>query len=242
MVMWSVAVLEPALPLAEQERQRFPGADLAGGVGAMVDERPDRMEPVALLERRRGLLLLAVCGHQRRVHIDDQRPRSARLAIWGVPAGGRPRGPTGRGPRRVDRAQRPLRVRGERVDQPADRRVRPDQPEHRWLPPQHGDIRQAVPAHRQRHREIEQDLRWVVHRGRLPPPRQRGPQLTVQTGRPDRLQQQHRAGLRHTPNAALVDPNPGIQAGRVLHQKGAPDPCDDGPQQAPSFQVRSTFP
>jgi hypothetical protein len=39
---------------------------------------------------------------------------------------------------------------------------------------------QAVPAHRERHREIEEDLRRVVHRERAPPPGQRRRQHPVQ--------------------------------------------------------------
>jgi hypothetical protein len=53
---------------AEQERQR-----LAGALGAVIDERPQRMEAEPALDRRRRGLLLRVRGDQGGVHVDDQR-------------------------------------------------------------------------------------------------------------------------------------------------------------------------
>jgi hypothetical protein len=44
-------------------------------LGSVVDERQQRVKTEASLERRASLLLLAVRGHQRRVHVDDQRAR-----------------------------------------------------------------------------------------------------------------------------------------------------------------------
>ena len=54
----------------QQDGQRF-----AGPGRAVVGKRAQRMEPIALLERRTSLLLLGVRGDQRRVQIDDQRIR-----------------------------------------------------------------------------------------------------------------------------------------------------------------------
>ena len=61
--MWSAAVLLPALP-APQRR----GEELAG----VVAERQHRVEAESLLERRRGLFLLAVADHDRGVQVDHQ--------------------------------------------------------------------------------------------------------------------------------------------------------------------------
>lgn len=44
---------------------------------------------------------------------------------------------------------------------------------HVRLGPQHADIREAVPAQRDREGNIQQDLARIVHRPRLPPRRQR---------------------------------------------------------------------
>ena len=67
-LMWSAAVFDPAFPGAAAPpaapRCRRP----------VVDERPQRVEPVPALERRRGGLLVRVRGDQGRVEVDDQRP------------------------------------------------------------------------------------------------------------------------------------------------------------------------
>jgi hypothetical protein len=57
------------------------------------------------------------------------------------------------------------------------------------------DVGQAVPAHRQRHRQVEQDLGRVVHRRRRPPRRERGRQATVEPDRPRGLGHQDPTGL-----------------------------------------------
>ena len=54
------------------------------------------------------------------------------------------------GPRRPDRGERLRSGGGEGVDEPGDRRVGGHRPEHGRLGPQHGDIREAVPAQRDR--------------------------------------------------------------------------------------------
>ena len=59
-------------------------------VGAVVDERPQRMEPEPAFERRRRLLLVRVRGNQRGVDVDDQRPVGVDAVIGGVLAGQRP--------------------------------------------------------------------------------------------------------------------------------------------------------
>ena len=58
--MWSVALLDPALP---------GGEELAG----VVAEREQRMVADSVLERRRGLLLLRVADQHVRVEVDHQR-------------------------------------------------------------------------------------------------------------------------------------------------------------------------
>ena len=54
---------------------------LAGPVGAVVQERPQRVMPEAALERRAGVLLVGVARHECRVDIDDQRRLRVRLVI-----------------------------------------------------------------------------------------------------------------------------------------------------------------
>ena len=56
--------------------------------------------------------------------------------------------------RRPDRRQRPRRLPGQLADQAGDHRIRRHRPEQRGLFPQHGHVGQAVPAQRQRHRQV----------------------------------------------------------------------------------------
>src|SRR3712207_7318532 len=53
--------------------------------------RSQRVVPESLLERRRGLLLLAVRGDQHTVDVHDQRPRHTDVVIRGTPPGQPPR-------------------------------------------------------------------------------------------------------------------------------------------------------
>jgi len=125
----------------QQDRQRLPAA-----LGSVVKERVERMEAETPLERRGGQLLLRVRGHQRGVHVDDQRPRGLDVVIRGVLAGQRPRPRTGRGPGGIDRRQCRGSVGGQGVDQPGHRRIRGHRAEHLRMRPQLGDVGQAVPA------------------------------------------------------------------------------------------------
>lgn len=123
--MWSAAVLLPAFPGPEQHRER-----LAGPVGAVVGEGPQRVMAVAALERRPRVLLIGVRGHERRVDIDDQRRLRARPMVGGVLAGELPDPGPGGGPGGVDRREGPRGVGGERVDRAGHGRVGRDGPVH----------------------------------------------------------------------------------------------------------------
>jgi uncharacterized protein YegP (UPF0339 family) len=109
------------VPGPQLDHQQFRGA-----LGPVVDERAQRMEPVPLLERRLGVLLVRMRGHQGGVYIDDQRIRYVPAVIRGVGTGQRPRLPTRLGPGIVDCPQRRWSVLGEPGDQPGDRRIRSD--------------------------------------------------------------------------------------------------------------------
>jgi hypothetical protein len=103
----------------QQHRQRLPAA-----LGAVVEERPQRVVAEPALERRRRPLLVRVGGHQRRVEIDDQRRRGARPAVGGLLAGQGPYPRAGRRPRRVNRGQGRGGVGRPRGDRARHRRVR----------------------------------------------------------------------------------------------------------------------
>ncbi|GES33675.1 hypothetical protein San01_61630 [Streptomyces angustmyceticus] len=84
---------------------------------------------------------------------------------------------------------------GERVDEAGDGRVGGDWPEQLGLGPQHRNVRQAVPAQRDRQGQIEQDFAGIMHRPGLAPRLQGRRERGIQTGPPDRLHQQYPAGL-----------------------------------------------
>src|SRR3712207_9114237 len=90
--------------------------------------RSQRVVPESLLERRRGLLLLAVRGDQHTVDVHDQRPRHTDVVIRGTPPGQPPRPRPGRRPRLIDGGQHGIGGAGgppPRPDRPRDGRIPP---------------------------------------------------------------------------------------------------------------------
>ena len=116
-VRWSAAVLEPAFPGRSSAASGSPGAGRA-----VVDERPQRVVPEPVLERRRRAFLLRVRGDQGGVHVDDQR--STRRRCRGRGRGHRPAPTPGPGPRRGRCRSRPAR----RSHEERDRRARDARP------------------------------------------------------------------------------------------------------------------
>ena len=208
----------PGVARTQQHRQR-----LAGAISTVVDKRPQRMVPVSALERRRGAFLVRVRGHQRRVDVDDQRRAGVDSAVGGALAGQLPGPrPSGR-PRGRDRGERTGRIGGEPVDRPRYRRVRGHRAVDPGLGAHHGDVGQAVPTQRERHRQIEHDLRRVVHRVRQPPRPQRRKQLAIQPDRPNGLGEQQPTGLRHDLRAGGINDRARIEPTTLAHLEGAPD-------------------
>jgi hypothetical protein len=100
--MWSAAVLLPALPRRSVAARNSP---------VLSGERQHRVEPECLLERRRGLLLLAVTHHNGCVQVDDQAGelpasgRRGRERLAGELGALRPDDVAGRRPGSCDRPQ-----------------------------------------------------------------------------------------------------------------------------------------
>jgi hypothetical protein len=180
------------------------------------------MEAEAALERRGGLLLLRVRGHQRGVHVDHQRPARVGLVVGGVLTGQRPGPRAGGGAGGVDRGQRRGGVGGEGVDQPGHRGIGGDRAEDFRRGAQLGEVGQAVPANRQADRQIQQDLARIVPGQRPPPRRDRLRQGAGQANGLRGAQQEHRAGVRHDAGALPVDCQGRVPPDTLLHQKGAP--------------------
>jgi hypothetical protein len=109
-------------------------------------------------------LFVRVRGDQAGIHINHHP------ALLHRRAGVVPDPLPGRRPRRVDRRQNRVGVRGQGRDQPRHRRVRGDPAEHTRLGAQHRDIGCSVPAQRDRDRQIGHDLPRVMDRERLTPP------------------------------------------------------------------------
>ena len=119
-------------------------------------------------------------GHDRGINIHrDQRPSPARRPI----ASQRPGSLTSGSARPADRFRRPRRVRRQRADQPRDHRVGRHRPGQLRLGAQHRDIGQAVPAQRQRHHQVSNDLPGSCT-ARAPPPGQPAGQALAQARNP----------------------------------------------------------
>jgi hypothetical protein len=222
----------PGVAGPQHDGQRLPARR-----GAVVGECGQRVKPVGLLPRRRGLLLLRVRGHERGVDVHrDQRPARARRPAPGQ----RPGSFAGGGPRGADRPQRPGRLRSQRADQPGHHRIGGHRAGQLRLRAQHRHIGQAVPAQRQRHHQIGEDLPRVMRRPRRPPPGQPRRQAPAQAGGPQRLQQQQRPSLGHETPAIGGHGDLGTAHG-ILHLESAFGSARTGPQQALSSQAKGTF-
>jgi hypothetical protein len=180
---------------------------------------PQRMEAEPALERRRGLLLLAMGGHQGGVHVNHERRTGADGVVGGLLTSQRP-GPPPRGrPCRGDRGQRGRSVGGKGVDQPGHGRIGGNRAEHLRCGTQLREVGQAVPADRQRHRQIQQDLARVVA-GQPPSPRcERLRQDGVEAYDLRGTQQEDRARVGNDAPATPVDRQTGISIATLLHQK-----------------------
>ena len=158
--------VRPGVPGPQHDGQRLPGA-----LGAVVGERGQRvMEPERLLPGRRGLLLLRVRDHDRGVDVD--RDQAAVRAGRASPASAQARSRAAARAARIARSARGASA----ASAPTSRETTGSEatgPASSGCGAQHRDIGQAVPAQRQRHRQVGDDLPRVVHRPRRPPPGQR---------------------------------------------------------------------
>lgn len=172
------------------------------------------MKPECALPGAGGVLLVRVRGDQAGVQVDHDPPilqRRPRTVPDPVPR---------HRPRRVDRRQDGVSVRGQGRDQPRHRRIRGDPAEHTRLSTQHRDVAGSVPAQGDRDRQIGHDLARVVHRERLAPPPQQLAQLPGQAAAAGGLHQQDTTRMRHQRLAANDHRQPRTQV-FMLHPRSA---------------------
>lgn len=110
---------------------------------------------------------------------------------------------------------------GKGVDEAGDRRIGGNRAEDVRLGPQHRDVREAVPAQRDRQSHVQQDLARIVHRTLLPPRRQRPRHRLIQPGLADGLDQQHSPGLGHHRMAIALDADTRVRPDTLLHLRSA---------------------
>jgi hypothetical protein len=158
----------------QHDLQRLTAARLA-----MIEKRTQRVEAIAAFEGRSGLLLVAVCGDQRRVDVDDNRSARVDTVIGSVLAGQLPYPAACLRSGGIDRGQHRRQVSGQRGDRAGDGRVGCDPTVHTGLGSQHSDVGEAVSTHGQRQRKIADDLGRIVSGGRLPPRREPSGQAQV---------------------------------------------------------------
>jgi hypothetical protein len=114
-----------------------------------------------------------------------QAPGSALRQRGGHPqAGGGDRPGGGPGLAGPGAGRCPWRVCGQRADQPGHHHARGHRSAQLRPGAQHRDIGEAIPAQRQRHHQVGEDLARVMHCPRRPPPAQTRRQATAQPGDP----------------------------------------------------------
>ena len=145
--------VERGVARSQQARQRF---------ARLVEVGLQRVKPEAALVVPGGALLLGMRGDQRRVDIDHDPLGRPSPAPMPAPA-----------PRRAPRGRvKQPRLGGDPVDQPKRRRVRRDRPEQRLLIAHRAQVRQAVAAIGEHHRQIPDHPARVMPAAPLdaPPP------------------------------------------------------------------------
>lgn len=171
------------------------GHRLSGPGWAVVDERDERMVAEGLPPGRGGVLLVGVCKDEHAVDVHDHLPVGGRSVRPGQFSDARPYF----GPRRPDRSERHRACCGEGIDESGDCGLGCHRAEYIRFGPQHGDVGEAIPAQSDSERDIQEDLGQVVNGPRLAPRCQCRRYRGVQAHLADRLDQQHRPGLRDRP-------------------------------------------
>ena len=163
---------------AQHPRQRL---------AALIQIGEQRVKPEGALEVHRRSFLLGVRADQRRVDVDHDPLRADTQPPRPLPC------PSAR---RADRIEQSRVVR-DPIDQPKRRRVRRDRPEQRLLITHRPQVRQAVAAVGEHHRQIPDDPARIVPAASLAHPRQRARELPRQPDPVSDLGQQRRARVRH---------------------------------------------
>jgi hypothetical protein len=179
---------------------------------------------------------------QRRVEID-------RHALWR--AGQLPKPGAGAGVRAAQPADR-VRIAGDLIDHPKRRRIRRHAAEQRGLITHRREVRKAIAAVSEHHRQIAHDTAAVMAAGSQPQIRQLARQRPRQAGLVGDLREQRAAGVR--PQALSVRRDfYGYPAPIVRHLQGDPsrvglqaldkpkNPCSGGRQSGPGHRGRRCF-
>jgi hypothetical protein len=168
-----------------------------------------------------------VSGQQGRVEVDDDREGRRSPGPGGLVAGQFPGPGPRRGARGGDRFDRATRIGAEFRQQPGDHRVGGDRPIDAGLRADQGEVREAVPAQRDRDGQVRDDLAWAVAGQGLAPRLEGLGQGQVEADSPGGGGQQRAAGLSHGPRGGRVSDGDGIEASSLGHLESAPSSCAD---------------
>ena len=204
---------------AAARRRAPPGS--RSGVGVQ------RVEPVAALVVAGRALLLRVRGDQRRVDVDRQ-PLGRAVQLPEPLA--RPR------VRRAQRVQQP-RLRRDPVDHPERGRVRRHRPEQRLLVAHRAEIRHALAAVGEHHRQITDHPARVMTATPLLQPRQPQRQRAREPELVSDLRQQRAARVRHQTRSVRRDIY-GYRASIAHHLQGEPPSSGSGPSASPRIPAQ----
>jgi hypothetical protein len=177
----------------------------------LVEVGEQRVEAEAALEVARRALLLRVGGHERGVEVDRDPFRfHAELPC-----------PLARPGTGAPQALQQVRVAGDPVDYPERRRVGGHLAEERLLVTHRAQVREAVAAVGEHHREVAHDAAGIAPRAALALPRKPNRQRPRQPRLVRHLRQQRAARMRHQPRSVRRDFY-GETAAITLHPQGDP--------------------
>ncbi len=179
----------------------------------MIDERHHRVKPESPLKVRGRPFFFRVRPDQRGIQIDDY------LLIGSDRAAMSPHHLPRTSPRTPDRRDGRASIITKSIDEPTDRGIRSHRAEQLGLSPQQRDISQAIPAQRNRYRQIQHRLTRVVNRTRRPPRLQLSQQPLRQPADLRGLRQQLRTRRGNQRLTARLDPKPTTTA--TLHLRSA---------------------
>ncbi len=215
--MWSAAVLEPAFPGRSMHRQGLPAA-----VRPVIDECPQRMEPEPAFNVG-AADSFSECAVTRVASMSMISGAAASAAWSGAcsPASAHTRARAAARAASIALSAAGASAASASIvrDTVGSEATRPYTPGSAAQQP---DVGQAVPAQRQRHRQVQDDLARSWTASGLRHGDSAADSAASRPAAGHGVDQQHPTGLTHRRGPARVDLDAGIEPATLLHLEGAP--------------------